>query len=56
MAGRAWRSASRAALSARLENTSVKDVFQQHGLHEFISGFIVDNNKLGAAVMEQYLV
>ncbi len=41
---------------ARLENTSVKDVFQQHGLHEFISGFIVDNDKLGAAVMEQYLV
>src|SRR6476646_2097975 len=33
---------------ARLENTSVKDVFQQHGLHEFISGFIVDNDKLGA--------
>ena len=50
------RSASRAARSARLENTRIEDVFEQHGLHEFISGFIVDNDKLGAAVIEQYLV
>jgi uncharacterized alpha-E superfamily protein len=40
---------------ARLENTTIEDVFAT-GLHEFISGFIVDNNKLGHAVTEQYLV
>ena len=28
----------------------------ENGLHEFISGFIADNNRLGAAVAEQYLV
>lgn len=39
----------------RLENTRIEDVFAM-GLHEFISGFIVDNNKLGNAITEQYLV
>jgi uncharacterized alpha-E superfamily protein len=39
----------------RLENTRIEDVFAT-GLHEFISGFIVDNNKLGNAITEQYLV
>jgi hypothetical protein len=25
-------------------------------LHEFVTAFIVENNRLGAAVIEQYLV
>ena len=39
---------------ARLENAEIKQIFQQ-GLHEFIEGFIVDNNRLGVAIHEQYL-
>jgi uncharacterized alpha-E superfamily protein len=38
----------------RLENAVIEDVFQ-NGLHEFINGFISDNNRLGAAIAEQYL-
>ncbi len=38
----------------RLENMSMEAVFQA-GLHEFIQGFIADNNRLGALVSEQYL-
>jgi uncharacterized alpha-E superfamily protein len=30
------------------------DIFQS-GLHEFIGNFIADNNRLGAAITEQYL-
>ena len=43
------------SILGRLENTRIEDVFE-NGLHEFISGFIVDTNKLGSAVSEQYLV
>jgi uncharacterized alpha-E superfamily protein len=43
------------ALRARLENSRMEEIFQT-GLHEFISGFVSDNNKLGAAVTEQYLM
>jgi uncharacterized alpha-E superfamily protein len=39
----------------RLENTSINQVFAA-GLHEFITGFIEDNNLLGAEIAEQYLV
>ena len=39
---------------ARLENSRMDEIFQR-GLHEFISEFIADNNRLGAAVTEQYL-
>lgn len=39
----------------RLENSTIKDVFTA-GLHEFITGFIEDNHRLGKAVAEQYLV
>ena len=39
----------------RLENSRMDEIFQ-HGLHEFIGGFIADNNRLGAAISEQYLV
>ncbi len=38
----------------RLENMSTEAVFQG-GLHEFVQGFIADNNRLGALVSEQYL-
>src|SRR5579862_8016203 len=43
------------AVRARLENSKIEDVFQ-HGLHEFIGGFIEDNNRLGTAVTQQYLL
>jgi uncharacterized alpha-E superfamily protein len=38
----------------RLENADIKEVFQG-GLHEFITEFIADNNRLGAAINDQYL-
>jgi uncharacterized alpha-E superfamily protein len=31
------------------------EIFRQ-GLHEFISEFVADNNRLGTAIREQYLV
>jgi uncharacterized alpha-E superfamily protein len=40
---------------ARLSSTRIESVFQQ-GLHEFIQEFIGENNRLGAAIAEQYLV
>ncbi len=40
---------------ARLENSRMEEIFQQ-GLHEFISQFIDDNNRLGVAISEQYLM
>ena len=40
---------------ARLQATTMEDVFQR-GLHEFITDFIDENNALGAAITEQYLV
>jgi hypothetical protein len=33
----------------------MEEIFQS-GLHEFIGGFIGDNNRLGAAIAEQYLI
>ncbi|QTL03687.1 alpha-E domain-containing protein [Aquabacter sp. L1I39] len=42
------------ATQAKLTNHSIDDVFQT-GLHEFISEFISENNRLGAAINEQYL-
>ena len=33
----------------------MEDIFQ-NGLHEFIEEFIDDNNQLGAAISEQYLM
>jgi uncharacterized alpha-E superfamily protein len=32
------------------------DEIFQTGLHEFIGEFIADNNRLGAAIADQYLV
>jgi len=42
------------ATLAKLTNRSISDIFQA-GLHEFITEFISDNNRLGGAVTEQYL-
>jgi uncharacterized alpha-E superfamily protein len=38
-----------------LQNSRMDGIFQR-GLHEFIAEFISENNKLGAAVADQYLV
>ena len=43
------------AIRTRLQNSRMDDVFQS-GLHEFIGEFIADNNRLGAAITQQYLV
>src|SRR5580658_844233 len=40
---------------ARLQNSKIEGIFQS-GLHEFIDGFIEDNNRLGSAVAQQYLL
>ena len=42
------------ATRSQLENAEIKQLFQG-GLHEFITGFIGDNNRLGLAIHEQYL-
>jgi len=39
---------------ARLQNADIDSVFQG-GLHEFLTEFTDENNKLGAAITEQYL-
>ena len=38
-----------------LQNSRMDGIFQR-GLHEFIAEFISENNKLSAAVADQYLV
>jgi uncharacterized alpha-E superfamily protein len=40
---------------AKLANGRIEDIFQ-NGLHEFLREFIDDNNRLGAAITDQYLV
>jgi uncharacterized alpha-E superfamily protein len=42
------------AMRTRLQNSRMDGIFQA-GLHEFISSFIADNNRLGAAITQQYL-
>ena len=46
--------AARAMLS-RLGNSTMEEIFQS-GLHEFIGSFIAENNRIGGAIAEQYLV
>lgn len=41
-------------ISASLQNTDGTALFRQ-GLHEFLQGFLADNNALGHAISEQYL-
>jgi uncharacterized alpha-E superfamily protein len=43
------------AIRARLENSRIEEIFQS-GLHEFIDDFIEDNNRLGTAIAQQYLL
>jgi len=43
------------AVRTRLENCRMEEIFKG-GLHEFIGGFITDNNKLGVLISEQYLL
>ncbi len=50
--GKAQRQAR--TIHTALENGTIEQVFQT-GLHEFLTGFIADNNRLGAAIVEQYL-
>jgi uncharacterized alpha-E superfamily protein len=40
---------------ARLENSKIEEIFQS-GLHEFIDDFVEDNNQLGTAIAQQYLM
>jgi uncharacterized alpha-E superfamily protein len=43
------------ATFAKLQNQDIDELFQS-GLHEFLTEFIADNNWLGGAVAEQYLM
>ena len=45
---------ARAVLN-RLENATIRDVFGA-GLHEFLTGFVEDNDRLGSSIAEQYLI
>jgi uncharacterized alpha-E superfamily protein len=49
--------AQRTARSTRtkLQNSSIADIFQKTGLHEYLTDFIADNDRLGAAIVGQYL-
>ncbi len=42
-------------MRAKLASAKIDDIFQG-GLHEFILAFIKENNRLGAAIAEQYLI
>ena len=42
-------------IMAQLENAEIDTIFQG-GLHEFITTFLDDNDQLGSAITEQYLV
>src|SRR5499426_2169152 len=41
-------------IRTRLQNSQMDGIFQR-GLHEFIGEFIVENNRLGASITEQFL-
>jgi uncharacterized alpha-E superfamily protein len=43
------------AMRGKLASAKINDIFQG-GLHEFILAFIKENNRLGAAIAEQYLI
>jgi uncharacterized alpha-E superfamily protein len=40
---------------AQLRNARTDDIFQ-NGLHEFLSEFLTENNRLGASITDQYLI
>ena len=39
----------------RLQNAEISEVFLKKGLHEFLTEFIAENSRLGAAITAQYL-
>ena len=43
------------SIRTKLQNSNIADIFQKTGLHEYLSDFIADNARLGAAIVEQYL-
>jgi uncharacterized alpha-E superfamily protein len=43
------------AVRSRLQNSRIDEIFQT-GLHEFIDDFVEDNNRLGTAIAQQYLL
>ena len=43
------------SIRTRLQNTTVAEIFQRTGLHEFLTDFIADNARLGDAIADQYL-
>lgn len=43
------------SIRSKLQNSDIGGIFQG-GLHEFLTGFIEDNGRLGRAVTEQYLL
>jgi uncharacterized alpha-E superfamily protein len=43
------------AIYGGLENQTIEELFQ-FGLHEFLTNFMADNNRLGTAVAQQYLL
>jgi len=43
------------SIQTRLQNATIDEIFQRPGLHEFLTAFIADNGRLGAAITEQYL-
>ncbi len=43
------------AVRSRLQNSRIAEIFQT-GLHEFIDDFVEDNNRLGTAIAQQYLL
>ncbi|MEM9206409.1 MAG: alpha-E domain-containing protein [Pseudomonadota bacterium] len=42
------------SIYAGLQSKTIDAIFQD-GLHQFLAGFIADNNRLGGAIFEQYL-
>jgi uncharacterized alpha-E superfamily protein len=44
------------SIRTRLLNSEIGSIFQDKGLHEFLTEFIADNTRLGTAISEQYLV
>jgi uncharacterized alpha-E superfamily protein len=43
------------SIRTRIQNTTISEIFQNRGLHEFLTEFITDNARLGEAIAEQYL-
>jgi uncharacterized alpha-E superfamily protein len=43
------------ATTSKLENGKMEEIFQS-GLHEFITQFLIDNNRVGNAIGDQYLI